>query len=1319
MAQQGFEEDLLRRWFPANAEKTLTPFNENDIREVADVLTRCARERWSRVPRLYSILRKIGQLDTIDSFIDSDITDVYFPFTKNTLPEALCDHSARLRFLELQHLVYNTEALRLERRARHGHFSDPTEVPLKKVGELGKGGYGYVDRVVSTISHQEYARKLIPRGRTFKKNKQVLRDFTKELSNLKRLCHKHLVELVGSYTDKRFVALIMLPVADTNLQSFMERPDLEERARSFLRPFFGCLTSALSYLHDNRIRHKDIKPSNILIKNDQVYFTDFGTSLDWSGRDNSVTETASPTTPRYCAPEVMAYIERNTASDIWSFGCVFLEMWTVLKYRTLKDLRAYMMTQGTGAEGYHSNLEAIASWIALLQQLPGPSSDLLPVDWILNMLQEKPVARWNIHTLDNRIGEASFESSAQHTFKGLCCLELEDETSEDSRLSDEDLESSIAPLPRSQNTSSCTGLNPNQADLIHGQAVVGDMFTNLVASKASEGFNESPCPPGLCSELEGLPPTNKNFERGAKELACEAADEAGRSSDQANGKIKLPVQTPCLLPRFDPSISDGEINLSNNGAPSSAKSSPSSGDESYASAPPYQSLSRDSVSLPGIQFESTQATNNQILCLRSSARWVDEHDADSKVSSPVVIKRMEAKIINNCSATVFPMSEPERKAACDFDRHARDCSDCYNPLGIYLGNRRLCEEGGAYAVLLLKHVCRFDGRVHQTTKCQYISQPNFFWPLFRAGPSPVRAIPLEYIQVRSLLKAVERSMIDRLSSLLKRNLWSLPEATTFWARLHMCVICKRPLGERGWNSLERALDTNVLSCSHEVHRHCRVEVDRLECRSERYCSWCPGAALVVGRGATTSTARHEKPKARRRRTQTQDALSEDRTEGTQPVADPRQLPYYHSRQSRTPIDPMYESVQYHGSPEAEIRYPLHPLRSHKNIEAQRRTPEYVPIYDPGPHSSRPRRADISQAFKPTPSAAGLYAASNPRRLWQDYQPPRGTPEYVPIYEPEPASSRPRRATTSSKQGGASNKSSRPLRDPRVSAKKVGDNGFIVEFGEANSSSLPSGPASRGAIPSQRHEENSSIAIERGHYPLPQAAGVDSAESSSYTESSSDADSEDSWDYIDEDNSPDTQNDTHNDTHTESAFSTAATCGHESQDEEIVRQPYPPFNPFASINPFAYVPQRRNSPWRQEQASLGPGTNRYGAVPASPLSRTALPQKPQIQRKRSIPFRVEREMQSEGTQSEDNSDASMVAQPSRPTPHPHRTTPNDNPLYKRTRDKPTPSPEYTLPNNHHTRTATSNGMYAPQYPTPPPGYMPYDHFRTTLPMSPGL
>jgi serine/threonine protein kinase len=267
-------------------------------------------------------------------------------------------------------------------------------------------------------------------------DKQVLRAFTKELSNLKGLSHRHLVKLAGSYTDRKFVAIIMLPVADMNLQTFLEKADLDDTSRSFLRPFFGCLTSALSYLHDNRIRHKDIKPSNVLIKHDQVYLTDFGTSLDWSGCDNSTTVTAPPTTPRYCAPEVMAFVERNTSSDIWSLGCVFLEMWTVLKRYTLDELKAHMSANGTHITEYHHNLEAIASWIQMLKNAAGPSCDLAPSNWVQNMLQHKPRSRWNCHVLANQIQEASIDPSSEYAFKGLCCLEPDDNTTDDTESSD-------------------------------------------------------------------------------------------------------------------------------------------------------------------------------------------------------------------------------------------------------------------------------------------------------------------------------------------------------------------------------------------------------------------------------------------------------------------------------------------------------------------------------------------------------------------------------------------------------------------------------------------------------------------------------------------------------------------------------------------------------------------------------------------------------------------------------------------------------------------------------------------------------------------
>jgi len=51
----------------------------------------------------------------------------------------------------------------------------------------------------------------------------------------------------------------MSPVADQNLKQFLDL-DLSPENCSFLRTFFGCLTAALVYLHENRIRHKDIKP---------------------------------------------------------------------------------------------------------------------------------------------------------------------------------------------------------------------------------------------------------------------------------------------------------------------------------------------------------------------------------------------------------------------------------------------------------------------------------------------------------------------------------------------------------------------------------------------------------------------------------------------------------------------------------------------------------------------------------------------------------------------------------------------------------------------------------------------------------------------------------------------------------------------------------------------------------------------------------------------------------------------------------------------------------------------------------------------------
>lgn len=119
----------------------------------------------------------------------------------------------------------------------------------------------------------------------------------------------------------------MEPVADTDLKNFLRRSPFPESGLNVLRSYFGCLCAAVRYLHDNKFRHKDLKPANILVKDNQVYITDFGLALDWSELPGDTT-CGAPTmyTHAYAAPEVALGAPRNTQSDIWSLGCVFLDM---------------------------------------------------------------------------------------------------------------------------------------------------------------------------------------------------------------------------------------------------------------------------------------------------------------------------------------------------------------------------------------------------------------------------------------------------------------------------------------------------------------------------------------------------------------------------------------------------------------------------------------------------------------------------------------------------------------------------------------------------------------------------------------------------------------------------------------------------------------------------------------------------------------------------------------------------------------------------------------------------------------------------------
>lgn len=178
----------------------------------------------------------------------------------------------------------------------------------------------------------------------------------------------------------------MSPKADCNLGEFLQHAEmsLEPGYASHLRGWFGCLATAVEYLHANRFRHRDIKPANILVHRRQVLLADFGLVHDSKGFPGSTTSGETRGTLRYAAPEVVLQNRANSSSDIWSLGCVFLEMATVLKGRWIHQLQDHFKSQADNAN-FYNNEHGIAEWISILEGLSDVGN--APFPWISKMLQ--------------------------------------------------------------------------------------------------------------------------------------------------------------------------------------------------------------------------------------------------------------------------------------------------------------------------------------------------------------------------------------------------------------------------------------------------------------------------------------------------------------------------------------------------------------------------------------------------------------------------------------------------------------------------------------------------------------------------------------------------------------------------------------------------------------------------------------------------------------------------------------------------------------------------------------------------------------------
>ena len=185
----------LADFFPKQGEPRTAAYSDRDIYEISCSLKFADQHDWADAPRLYIVLRTIGQLNVLDILLEEGINDIWFPFTPGTVPRLL---SAELRdaFLDAQQLVL-TKAVDLETGAkRHTHFGKDDVFPFEIREKLGRGGSASVDRIYNPLSRREFARKRFRRG-SRGQNKREIDDFKNELKVLKRIQHDHCIKLVS------------------------------------------------------------------------------------------------------------------------------------------------------------------------------------------------------------------------------------------------------------------------------------------------------------------------------------------------------------------------------------------------------------------------------------------------------------------------------------------------------------------------------------------------------------------------------------------------------------------------------------------------------------------------------------------------------------------------------------------------------------------------------------------------------------------------------------------------------------------------------------------------------------------------------------------------------------------------------------------------------------------------------------------------------------------------------------------------------------------------------------------------------------------
>ncbi|KAJ6251447.1 mitogen-activated protein kinase [Anaeramoeba flamelloides] len=303
------------------------------------------------------------------------------------------------------------------------------------IKKIGHGAYGIVISAKDHFEKESVAiKKIIGVFDRLTDAKRTLR----EIKLQKHFNHENILGLkdimVPLVKEKFSSVYIVTELLATDLRQIINSE--QELSEDHVRYFLYQILCALKYLHSGKVIHRDLKPGNILLKeNCELKICDFGLARISDPEEENPLLTQYVATRWYRSPEIiLSWGEYTSAVDVWSTGCIFAEILNRKPLFPGKDfmhqLKLITMVVGKPSKKEIKSLENEKAR-KFMSKLPNrkqfnfhklfPSASEDAIDLLKRMLQFNPSKRITVeesleHPFFNTIHDPESEPICHETF---------------------------------------------------------------------------------------------------------------------------------------------------------------------------------------------------------------------------------------------------------------------------------------------------------------------------------------------------------------------------------------------------------------------------------------------------------------------------------------------------------------------------------------------------------------------------------------------------------------------------------------------------------------------------------------------------------------------------------------------------------------------------------------------------------------------------------------------------------------------------------------------------------------------------------------